>query len=375
MYVIVNKCFIVYAGPGQIPNGHAVLIGIELGVAVVDDFDGEVAVVVDIEAEVVGFRFFDFVESYDFALDDVAGGVLDVDGELAFALGECEAVLECQGLDASGECGRYEAARRGGLAIEGGGQCSGSADELEYRVRIVISAAKDDGICCSPSGIVLVCSVGFGQGLTVVEGVEIAFVVTGGSGRRIRVGGAAAFRVEFDVVYAPGGVVGILGGLVAEGDVYFAFVFGQIDVAALYPFAVFCLAVGSCCRSCGEGGFELGGCSEVGRVGDDVDFERGCCGSVAVDLGVKGEGLVGDFVHVDGGREQPLVEGRGALESGHGDVVVLVEVADIPRLVAGHLFLEPSGGDIGGGVEVFVYRDHGVCVGVKDCCQQEQQQA
>lgn len=107
-------------GPGQIPNGHAVLILVcYLGVAVVDDFDGEVAVVVDIEAEVVGFRFFDFVESYDFALDDVAGGVFDVDGELALAFIESEAVLECQRLDTSGECGRYEAARCGGLAVEG----------------------------------------------------------------------------------------------------------------------------------------------------------------------------------------------------------------------------------------------------------------
>lgn len=78
---------VLLLGPGQIPNGHAVPILVcYLGVAVVDDFDGEVAVVVDIEAEVVGFRFFDFVESYDFALDDVAGGVFDVDGELALAV-------------------------------------------------------------------------------------------------------------------------------------------------------------------------------------------------------------------------------------------------------------------------------------------------
>ena len=163
MYVIVNKCLIVYVGPGQIPNGHAVLILVcYLGVAVVDDFDGEVAVVVDVEAEVVGFRFFDFVESYDFALDDVAGGVFDVDGELALAVIESEAVLECQRLDASGERGRDEAARCGGLAVEGRSQCSGSADKCEYRVGIGFAAAEDDGVGGCPSGVIGVCAVRFG---------------------------------------------------------------------------------------------------------------------------------------------------------------------------------------------------------------------
>ncbi len=140
-------------------------------------------------------------------------------------------------------------------------------------------------------------------------------------GIRIRVGSCAAGRVKPDVVDTPCGIVGILGCIVAEADINSTRIACKADIARGNESGISARRSG--CKRRVQLGF--GGGSHIGRR-KHIYLEYRGSGTVAVHLAVECEHLVIDLAHVDGRGKEPLVEGRlGALEAGHGSIVVVIE--------------------------------------------------